>query len=293
MVIAMQNSSKKSRVVLVTGASRGAGKGIARALGACGDIVYVTGRTTIENQAPLPGTILETAEIINAAGGTGIAVACDHKDDQQVETLFARIMSEQGRLDILVNNAALVHDDLIKPGGFWTKSIELADILDVGLRSAYIASHHAAKIMSQQRSGLIVNTGSFGAQCYMHGPAYGAQKAGLDKMTWDMGHDLKPFRVASISLWMGMLDTERSQKAIAEQPEKYSHFAQLCESPDFTGRIINALYHDEQLMARSGKTYIGAELSKELSVTDLDGRQPPSHREMLGSPLKFNSAVVE
>ncbi|MGH1373649.1 MAG: SDR family NAD(P)-dependent oxidoreductase [Cellvibrionaceae bacterium] len=287
------NSSQSPRVVLVTGASRGAGKGIARALGACGDIVYVTGRTTTANQAPLPGTIFETADIINNAGGTGIAVVCDHQDDQQVEALFKKIELEQGRLDILVNNAALVHDDLIKPGGFWEKSMDLVGILDVGLRSAYVASYHAAKIMSQQTQGLFINTGSFGAQCYMHGPAYGAQKAGLDKMTWDMAHDLRPYKVATVSLWMGMLDTERSQKVMAEEPEKYAHFADICETPDFTGRLIDALYRDPLLMKRSGRTYIGAELSIELGVSDLNGRRPLSHREMLGSPLKFNTAVVE
>ena len=99
------------RVVLVTGASRGAGKGIAKALGSCGDIVYVTGRTRNEGEAPLPGTVYATAEEINALGGTGIPVICDHGDDDQVVALFERIQEEQGRLDILVNNATYLHDD--------------------------------------------------------------------------------------------------------------------------------------------------------------------------------------
>ncbi len=284
---------EKPRVSLVTGASRGAGKGIARALAACGDTVYVTGRSRTEGDAPLPGTVFETVREIEAAGGKAVGVICDHQDDQQVEALFERIMQEHGQLDILVNNAAHIHDDLIKPGGFWTKSIDLVGILDVGLRSAYIASYNAAKIMSQQGHGLIVNTSSFGARCYMHGPAYGAQKAGLDKMTWDMAHDLKPFGVNCISLWMGILNTERTEKVIASEPEKYAHFSDVCETPDFTGRVIDALYKDPELPMRSGRTMIGAELAIELTIQDIDGRQPPSHATMLGSPCEFNSAVVE
>jgi NAD(P)-dependent dehydrogenase (short-subunit alcohol dehydrogenase family) len=286
-------NNKSPRVVLVTGSSRGAGKGIALAFGSLGDTVYVTGRSKQEGDARLPGTIYATADEVTARGGKGIAVACDHSNDEDVAKLFEQIKQEQGRLDILVNNAAHVHDDLIKPGGFWTKSIGLVGIIDVGLRSAYIASYHAANIMSVQGSGLIVNTGSFGARCYMHGPAYGAQKVGLDKMAFDMAHDLRPVGVASASIWMGMLKTERTEAVIAAEPEKYAGFSEMAESPEFTGLIINALYNDKDLMARSGKTFVGAELAIELGVTDIDGKQPPSHRPMLGDPIEFSSAVVE
>lgn len=282
-----------SRVVLVTGASRGAGKGIALAFGSCRDTVYLTGRSQQEGDAPLPGTIYATAEEINRRGGKAVPVVCDHGDDRQVEELFARIRRDHGRLDILVNNAALVHDDLIKPGPFWKKSVDLVDILDVGLRSAYIASYHAAKIMAEQNSGLIVNTGSFGARCYMHGPAYGAQKIGLDKMAWDMAHDLRPYSVAAVSIWMGMLRTERTDAVMKAEPEKYANFYQLAESPQFTGRIIDALYRNPRLMKKSGQTFIGAELAADLGVLDIDGKRPPSHREMLGEPVQFSTAVVE
>lgn len=281
------------RVILVTGASRGAGKGIALAFGSQGDIVYVTGRSKNEGDAPLPGTVYATAEEITKRGGQGIAAICDHGDDKQVEALFKQIKRDHGRLDILVNNAAHVHDDLIKPGGFWTKSIDLVGILDIGLRSAYIASFHAAKIMAEQGSGLIVNTGSFGARCYMHGPAYGAQKVGLDKMAFDMAHDLRPFGVATASLWMGMLKTERTDAVIAAEPEKYANFSDMAESPEFTGLVISALHRDSSIMERSGKTWVGAELALELKVTDIDGKQPPSHRSMLGDPIEFSAAVVE
>ncbi|MCH9692216.1 MAG: SDR family NAD(P)-dependent oxidoreductase, partial [Gammaproteobacteria bacterium] len=257
---------KQQRVVLVTGASRGAGKGIALAFGSLGDIVYVTGRSEKEGDARLPGTIHATAEAISQRGGVGIAVACDHGNDQEVAKLFAQIKAEQGRLDILVNNAAQIHDDLVKPGGFWTKSINLVGLIEVGLRSSYIASYHAAKMMTEKKNGLLVNTGSFGARCYMHGPAYGAQKVGHDKMAWDMAHDLRPFNVASVSIWMGMLKTERTARVMQAEPEKYAGFFDIAESPEFTGRVIDALYQHSTLMEKSGNTFIGAELAVELGV---------------------------
>lgn len=281
------------RVVLVTGASRGAGKGIALAFGSLGDIVYVTGRTKNEGDAPLPGTVYATAEEINQRGGTGVAMICDHGDDQQVADLFETIQKEHGRLDILVNNATYLHDDLVKPGPFWEKSLDLVNILNVGLRSSYVASYYAAKIMAKQKSGLIVNTSSPGACCYMHGPAYGTQKAGSDKMAWDMATDLKPFDVACVSIWMGVLKTERLQMVMEAEPDKYAAFFEMAESPEFTGRVIDALYRSDKLMEKTGQALIGAEAGLELGVTDIDGKQPPSHREMLGGPLGFNPAVVE
>ncbi|MGH9579176.1 MAG: SDR family NAD(P)-dependent oxidoreductase, partial [Terriglobales bacterium] len=191
-------------IALVTGASRGAGKGIAIALGAEGATVYVTGRSLKEGDAPLPGTIGNTAELVTKAGGKGIAVACNHADDAQVQALFERVAREQqGCLDILVNNAAVIHDALIEKGPFWDKPLELVDILDVGLRSAYVASWHAAKLMAARKEGLIAFTSSFGASCYMHGPAYGAQKAGVDKFAKDMAVDGRAHNIAAVSIWMG------------------------------------------------------------------------------------------
>lgn len=286
-------SSNQPRVVLVTGASRGAGKGIAKAFGSLGDIVYITGRTKNEGDAPLPGTVYATAEEVTQAGGTGIPVICDHGDDAQVEALFKQIEKEQGRLDILVNNATYLHDDITAKGPFWEKSIQLADILNVGLRSTYIASYYAAKIMAKQKQGLIANTSSPGAACYMHGPAYGAQKAGTDKLTWDMAHDLKPFNVAVVSIWMGVLKTERLELAIKMAPETYGHFAELGESPEFTGFVINGLFNDKNLMEKTGQALIGAEAALNMGIQDTDGKQPASHRDMLGGPIQFNPAVVE
>lgn len=281
------------RVVVVTGASRGAGKGIALALGAKGDIVYVTGRSLNEGDAPLPGTIGGTAAEITRQGGTGIAVACDHSDEQQVQALFEQVKREQGRLDILVNNATYLHDDLIKPGPFWEKSPELVKILDVGLRSAYLASYYAAPLLLANGRGLIVNTSSFGARCYMHGAAYGAQKSGLDKMANDMAYDFKAHNVAVVSIWMGMLRTERTERVIGAEPEKYADLAAMMETPQLTGLVIDALYNDPALLAKSGHTLIGAEEAQAYGVKDVNGSQPPSHRPMLGDPIVWSAAVVE
>ena len=178
--------SESAPVALVTGASRGAGRGIALALGSHGCTVYVTGRSETRDDSPLPGTIHETAERVTAAGGTGIAVRVDHALDHQVKTLFEQVQREQGRLDILVNNACAIHDDLTAPGPFWAKPLGIAGMLDVGLRSSYVASYYAAPLMVSRRHGLIVFTSASGSVHYVYGPVYGAHKAGMDKLppTW-------------------------------------------------------------------------------------------------------------
>jgi NAD(P)-dependent dehydrogenase (short-subunit alcohol dehydrogenase family) len=290
-------SDYQPRVALVTGASRGAGKGIALALGAAGMTVYVTGRSTTRSlgrlkDVPLPGTIVETAAEITALGGTGIALACDHRDDAAVETVLARAAEESGTLDILVNNAASIHDALIDPGGFWEKPLELADILDVGLRSAYVASYFAAPLMVRARRGLIAFVSSFGSSCYMHGPAYGAQKAGVDKFAADMAVDLAPYGVATASLWLGPQLTERTAAAGRSRPEQYAAFLQQAETPQFNGRIIHALAGDPELMSLSGQTLISAEVAHRYGITEDGGREPPSYRGMLGEPRRPHPAKV-
>jgi NAD(P)-dependent dehydrogenase (short-subunit alcohol dehydrogenase family) len=284
----------ESRVAVVTGASRGAGRGIAVALGEAGYTVYVTGRTEREGSARLPGTIHATAAAVDAAGGRGIATGCDHADDAQVQALFARVAAEQGRLDVLVNNACAIPDELVQPGGFWEKPLSMLRILDVGMRSHYVASWHAAPLMIPRRSGLIVHTSSFGGTCYMHGPAYGAGKAAVDKMAHDMAVELRAHGVAVISIWMGLLRTERTAAALAdpELAKHYAHLLETMETPEFTGRVIAALAQDPHRMERSGKVWIGAELAQEYGIAEADGRRPPSHRPMLGDPTVYSAAVV-
>jgi len=280
------------KVAVVTGASRGAGRGIARALGEKGFRVYVTGRTVNEGDADLPGTIGSAAAAVTAAGGEGIAVRVDHANADEIEALFAQVERESGRLDILVNNATALHDDLVKPGPFWEKSPDLVGILDVGLRSSYLASWHAAPIMVRQGKGLIVFTSSFGSVCYMHGAAYGAQKAGVDKFAADMGVDFRGTGVSAIALWMGPLLTERSARTREEHPEQYEAFLANAETPEFNGRVIHALFEDPGLADLNGKTVITAEIAERFCITEDDGRQPPSWRAMLGDPREAHPAII-
>lgn len=286
-----------ARVALVTGASRGAGAGIAKGLGELGYTVYVTGRTITPGDAKgwdgsvLPGTVAETAAEITARGGKGIAVVCDHSDDTQVAVLFEQIKREQGRLDMLVNNATYIHHQLIEKKPFWKKELDAVNILDVGLRSAYVASWYAAQIMVPQGSGLIGFVSSFGADCYMHGPAYGAQKAGIDKFAHDMEHDLRGTGVVSVSLWLGPQITERSEIARKTNPEQYEEFIAYAENPEFSAHIFDAIDHASNRDELSGQTLIGAEIALELGIKDR-GVDRPSHREMLGNPRPKNPAAV-
>ena len=285
------------KVALVTGASRGAGAGIARGFGELGYTVYVTGRTVTPGDAKgwdgsvLPGTVAETANDVTARGGKGVAVLCDHADDAAVARVFAQIADEAGRLDVLVNNAAYIHHQLIEKQPFWEKELDAQKILDVGLRSAYVASWNAARMMVAQGSGLIGFTSSFGASCYMHGPAYGAQKAGLDKLAHDMEHDLRGTGVAAVSLWLGPLVTERSVIARETNPEQYEGFIATAENPEFSAHILDAIVRAPNRDDLSGQTLIGAEIAKELGVTDR-GNERPSYRDMLGSPRAKNPAAV-
>ncbi|MCH9669615.1 MAG: SDR family NAD(P)-dependent oxidoreductase [Actinomycetia bacterium] len=260
-------------VAVVTGASRGAGRGIAAALAANGWRVYGTGRT-----------------ICDAPAG-GVAVQVDHRDDAAVGRLFERVGQECGRLDLLVNNAAVISDELVGPEPFWEKPAGLADVLDVGLRSSYVAAWHAAPLLLAGERALIVFTSSPGSVCYMHGPAYGAQKAGIDKMVADMAVDFRGTGVVAVSIWMGILLTDKLRSAFRGQPEALAAFAEQAETPEFTGNLIDALYRDPALDEMSGHTVIGAELAQRYGITDEGGRRPPSHREMLGAP-RVPSAIV-
>jgi NAD(P)-dependent dehydrogenase (short-subunit alcohol dehydrogenase family) len=274
-------SSGAGKVAVVTGASRGAGRGIAIALGSHGCTVYVTGRSERAGQASVPGTIYETAEAVTAAGGTGIAVRVDHADDAEVASLFDQVRSEQGGLDILVNNACAIHDQLSAPGNFWEKPLAIGNLIDVGVRSGFVASWHAAPMMVERKRGLIMFTSAPGAVHYVFGPAYGAHKAGVDKMAADMAVDFRDFGVASLSIWMGSLATERLLAMIDADPAKFGHLVDTLETPEFTGHVTWALFNDPDLMAMSGQTVIGAEMGRRYGITD-QGRFPPSVRDTMG-----------
>ncbi len=268
-------------IILVTGASRGLGRGIARAFGSKGATVYVTGRHADE-LGPVVGEI-------DAAGGKGVAVVCDHKADDQIAALFAQIAKEAGRLDILVNNAAAVYPDaLMAPGGFWEKPLNLSDMIDVGLRSNYVAAYYASPMMVAAKRGLIASISFYGSVSYFHGAAYGAAKAGTDKMMHDMAVDLAQHNVAAIAIWPGFILTD-AVKAIPSEylPEELRANLPNWETPEFTGLVIDALAHDPDLMSLSGQALIGAELGERYRIVDLDGKQPISYRATMGAPVNY------
>ena len=280
------------RVCVVTGASRGVGRGVALALGAAGATVYVTGRSQKEGDAPLPGTVFKTADDVTAAGGRGVAVVCDHADDVQVQALFERVKREHGKLDILVNCAIAIPEGLTDIAPFWQKSLAMTDLFGVGMRSVYVACYHAAPLLVEAK-GLVVNLSSAGGRCYMHGPAYGGAKAATDKMSHDMAHDFKPAGVSVVALWPGLVKTERTLSVCAAEPEKYGSWLEIGETPEFIGRVVQALHSDPARLERSGKVFYAAELALEYGVKDTNGAQPPSHRQFLGDPTEFSAAVVE
>lgn len=278
--------SLSGKVVVVTGASRGMGKGIALALAQEGATIYVTGRTVTPGSHPLPGTVGETAAEVDRRGGKGIAVQVDQADDKQVAALFERVRQEQGRLDILVNNAIIIPDDLTQPGPFWEKPLSNWEMIDVGLRSYFVAAWHAAHIMVPQKSGLIVGISGYVGVTYTYNVVFGTCKTGSDRMARDMAIELKPHHVASLSLWQGFTYTERAQENLKKVSGMASQLNSAAgTSPEFPGRVIAALARDPELMKRSGGTFIAAELAQEYGITDIDGRTIPSLRAQRGAPI--------
>ena len=265
------------QVALVTGASRGVGKGIALGLGEAGATVYVTGRTEQAGQAAvaLPGTIHKTAAEVTRLGGRGMAVRCDHTDDEQVRALFDRLQTEPGRLDILVNNVWGGYEhfndgtEFWNEKGFWTAPLSRWDkSFQAGVRAHYVAGVLAAPLMIAQGGGLIVNISFFAAQRDDRGVAYAAAKAADDRMASAMAHELRPHNVAAVSLYPGLVRTEGVLKA--------GDFFDLSnsESPQFLGRVIAALAADPRRMDKSGQVLVAAAVALEYGVTDVDGKQP-------------------
>ncbi|ORB65566.1 SDR family NAD(P)-dependent oxidoreductase [Mycolicibacterium tusciae] len=276
------------KVAVVTGGSRGIGKGVAEALGAQGATVYVTGRTAATGMHELGGTVGETAAEVDRRGGQGVAVQVDHADDDQVAALFDRVHRDHGRLDILVNNAFALPEDLTDGKPFWEKSLDYWAMVDVGVRSAYVAAWHAARIMVPARTGLIVAISGYTGVSYTYGVVFGMCKTAVDRMARDMAVELKPHDVAALSLWQGLTYTERAQRNLAANPAMTSQPGTNpvggC-SPEFPGRVIAALAADPDVMRHSGGTFITAELAAEYGVTDVDGKTVPSMRAERGSPI--------
>ncbi len=269
------------QVALVTGASRGVGRGIALALAAAGAAVYVTGRTTDpgERVDGLGGTVFETAELVEAAGGLCVALPCDHRDDAQVDAVFARLLADTGRLDVLVNNVWGGYQHMVEQRGeewvfswehpFWEQPRWRWDAMfAAGVRAHFVASQLAAARMVQQRRGLIVTVSFWAGQKYLANTPYGVAKAADDRMVADMALELKTYNVAVVSLYPGLVRTEGVLRAA-------EHFDLTnLESPQFSGRASAALAADPEVMTRSGRVLVAAALAEEYGFTDVDGRRP-------------------
>jgi NAD(P)-dependent dehydrogenase (short-subunit alcohol dehydrogenase family) len=269
----------KDKVALVTGASRGVGKGIALGLGEAGATVYITGRTVKEgtDARGLPGTIQETALGVEKLGGKGIAIQCDHRNDKEVEAVFERIAKEQKRLDILVNNVWGGHEqyhnvtDFMNRADFWNIPVKIwDDMFQAGVRAHYVASTLAAPIMIKQKSGLIVNISYVVAKMDNQGVANSTAKAADDRMATCMAHELRTHNIAVVSLYPGgLVRTEW----VMRQAKDWGDLTGS-ESPQLTGRAVAALAADPRVMEKSGKILVVAALANEYGFKDIDGTSP-------------------
>ncbi len=265
-------SALTGTVAIVTGASRGIGKGCALELGAAGATVYVTGRTRRQSGGDLPGTIGQTAEELTAEGGRGVAVQCDHRNDGEVEALFERVRRDEARLDLLVNNAFIIPPELTSGKKFWEVPLSnWDDMIGVGTRSAYVASVFAARQMLPAKRGLIANISSSGAAKYAWHVAYGVGKCALDRLTADTAHELGPHGIAVVSLWPSLVLTERIQLNLDKLPGLAKVKA---ESQRFTGRAVAALAADPEVMRHTGRALASRALADVYGFTDVDGSLP-------------------
>ena len=248
----------EEQVALVTGASRGVGRGVALGLAHAGMKVFATGRTIA--QAELDESITR--------------LPCDHTDDRAVAEMFEQIKAAAGRLDVLVNVAWGGYERIVEEGKFtwavpfWEQPAWRWDaMMTAGVRPAYVASQHAARMMVPVRHGLIVNISFWAAQKFLGNTAYGISKAATDKLTFDTAHELRPHGVTVVSLYPGLVRTELVLAA------KFFDLSNS-ESPEFIGRAVAALAGDPEVSRRSGQALVAAALATEYGFTDIDGRQP-------------------
>jgi NAD(P)-dependent dehydrogenase (short-subunit alcohol dehydrogenase family) len=257
-------------VALVTGASRGIGRGIAHELGVAGATVYVTGRSTAEHRTDdLPGTVDGTADLVDEAGGRGVPVRCDHADAEQVAEVFERIEREAGRLDCLVNNVwggYEGYDDAFD-APFWEQPLERWDrMFDVGVRSAFVATKLAVPLLFESESRLVVNVSAGDEGKFRGSVPYDVAKTAVDRLALGAAHELRERGVAVVGLYPGFTRTERVMEATDD--------LHGTESPRYAGRAVAALAGDRAKMDHSGGIYKTGTLARTYDFTDVDGSQP-------------------
>jgi NAD(P)-dependent dehydrogenase (short-subunit alcohol dehydrogenase family) len=284
----------RDTIAIVTGASRGAGRGIALELGAAGATVYVTGRSTRETPAPgyeriialsglgrLPGSIDQTAADVTSFGGRGIAVRCDHCREDDVAALFERVEQERGRIDLLVNNAWGGHEsfDGVFDAPFWQHPMAHWDsMFDRGVRNHLLASRFAAPIMTRRKQGLIVTTTFSDRGRYLKGNLfYDLAKNAMTRLAFGMAEELRPHGIASVALVPGWMRTEFVLTGHRTDEEHWRERPALAatESPRYAGRAVVALAGDREVIGKSGQALRVGDLAREYGFTDVDGRQVP------------------
>jgi NAD(P)-dependent dehydrogenase (short-subunit alcohol dehydrogenase family) len=285
MIGSFKMTRLKGKIALVTGASRGAGRGIARVLGEEGATVYVTGRRTRDNpHHKFAGcTIHDTVDQVNARGGKGIAVQVDHTDDAQVNALFEQIKDEQSRLDILVNNIWGGYEDDMSTflDGFWKQPLARLDkMYDAGVRAHFTASQHAAKLMMPLKSGLIINTTFWDEDKYISNLPYDLAKAAINRMAFGMAYELHDYNIAAVALSPGWMRTEvilahYSPGSETTDTEFSFEGWETTESIEYIGRAVVALATDTHIMQKSGQTLTVGGVAKEYGFVDIDERYVP------------------
>jgi NAD(P)-dependent dehydrogenase (short-subunit alcohol dehydrogenase family) len=279
--------SLKGKVCVVTGASRSVGQAIAAALGAGGATVYVTGRSV--TGAPTGkyegDTVDDTAAMVTKQGGVGIAVSLDQRDDAQVQALFDRVQREQGRLDLLVNNAWAGYEgyDDTFSALFWEQPLQRWDrMLSIGLRSTYVACYYAAPRLIEQGHGLIVNTTVITRpEKYLGTAPYDTAKTAINRLTFATAQDFKERGVHVVGVAPGWLRTKLIYEMYNTDPDHWQDVPDLAgtESPHYAAQAVAALAQDENVARWSGQTVSAAELAREYGFTDVDGRQPDFYQD--------------
>ena len=275
----------KGKVAVVTGASRGGGRGIALVLGEEGATVYVTGRSVSGGPTTQdrPETIDQTAKAVTARGGVGIPVRCDHTVDEEVEALFERVKQEHGRIDILVNNAWGGYEMQVDFSPFWKTPLRHWELMfTAGVRSHMVASRFALPLMLPHRQGLMVNTTVNIRNKYHGGLFYDVAKTAINRMAFAMAHDLREYDTAVVALAPGWMRTEKVLEAFKTDEQNWSKVRDLgkTESTQYLGRAVVALATDPDVMQQSGQLLEVADLAREYDFTDIDGRQVPPPREL-------------